>query len=399
MNKLMSLVLGCFMVCAQIAYAQAPFNTAIAVNDGIITNYEISQRTAMITAFGGGGDTRDTAVNQLIDERLYQHAANLINVTVGEDEIAEGMEEFANRGNLSTEQIIQYLAARGIEEQSFRDFVTNGLLWRQVVRARFSRQATVTDNEIDNALGGANQGALSLLISEIVIPHIERGPDGAKQLAQQLSDSIKSQGAFSSAARRYSRSPSARNGGRLDWVPAANLPTSIITQLLALENNEVTGPLELNNATAIFQLRGTRRDATAAKETTVSYAQVPLPTGVELKKQIAAARVLINKSDRCLDLRANAEKYGANAYQESAALQSELPQTIAMELAKLDRNEAGYYANSAGGMSVIMLCSRTTELQEGEREALRGNIFNRKIAGLGNGYLQELKGSAYIEYK
>ena len=46
-----------------------------------------------------------------------------------------------------------------------------------------------------------------------------------------------------------------------------------------------------------------------------------------------------------------------------------------------------------------MLCSRTRELAEGSDEEIRLQLFNNKVANLGAGLLQELRGDAFIDFK
>lgn len=382
------------------ATAQGQFSTAIKVNDAVITQYELDQRIKMLTLFGAGAKAEDTATDQLIQERLQQAAGTELGLTVTADAIEDGMAEFAQRGNLTTAQLLQILASRGVSADTYREFVRQGLLWRDVVRTRFAREARASDADIDAALGAGLEGALSIRIAELMVPYQELGPDGARALTERLSKSIKTNAAFSAAARRYSRAATRRNGGLLDWVPASNLPPALVAQLLALNPGEVSDPVELQGASGIFQLRGTRRDKSTTLSSVVTYATVPLTAAVgDIKTQTAAARVLINRSDRCLDLRANMRKYDGTTYTETSVKQSELSQATAMQLANLDENEATYFSDAAGGTSVIMLCNRTTEVPEGEREALQQSLFTRKITNLGQGYLQELKSSAKIVYK
>ena len=51
--------------------------------------------------------------------------------------------------------------------------------------------------------------------------------------AQELSDSLSGEGAFASAARSYSAAPTAGAGGRMDWLPLANLPPAIAEKMSA----------------------------------------------------------------------------------------------------------------------------------------------------------------------
>ena len=46
-----------------------------------------------------------------------------------------------------------------------------------------------------------------------------------------------------------------------------------------------------------------------------------------------------------------------------------------------------------------MLCSRNSEMAEDTIENLRNKIFNSRINKIGNAYIQELKGEAFIDIK
>ncbi len=47
-----------------------------------------------------------------------------------------------------------------------------------------------------------------------------------------------------------------------------------------------------------------------------------------------------------------------------------------------------------------MMCSRTVALAEQlDREAVRQQLINQRLAAFANGYLEELKADAYIVYQ
>jgi peptidyl-prolyl cis-trans isomerase SurA len=388
---------------AQMAPAQSnnPYSAAIVVNDSIISRFELDQRMLMIQSFGTAGDLRDLATTQLIEDRLRMEAAKALGITLTEEELQGGMEEFAARGNLSTDQLIAFIGQRGIAPQTFRDFIRAGFLWRNVVRSKFGSKVFVTDDEVDTALNlAAGTIRESILFAEIVLPVEERGDAPTLALAKRLSDSISSIGGFAAAARQYSRSPSAARGGQLDWVPIANLPPQIVGKILALEPGEVTAPITMGTNVGLFQFRDIRVDD-QPEETVISatYALVPIPAGRSPEAQMAEARKLMGLVDTCADLRAESESFGPDAYTEASLPISEVPQDIAFEIAKLDQNETTTTQVQNAQLGVLMLCNRATELAEGARDQIRQAMFNQRVGSFGDGYLQELKGDAVIAIK
>jgi hypothetical protein len=46
-----------------------------------------------------------------------------------------------------------------------------------------------------------------------------------------------------------------------------------------------------------------------------------------------------------------------------------------------------------------MLCSRNSEIDDNTLETVKNKIFNARINKIGNAYIQELKGEAFINIK
>ena len=125
------------------AQRQNPYGIAIWVNDRVITNFEISQRVLLLRAFGTTGNLEKTATDQLIEDRLRLQGAAQAGLTITDEEIEAGVAEFAARANLTGEQLYQYVGQRGAAKESMQSFVRAGLLWRNLVQARFGGRANV----------------------------------------------------------------------------------------------------------------------------------------------------------------------------------------------------------------------------------------------------------------
>ncbi|MEM9757070.1 MAG: peptidylprolyl isomerase, partial [Pseudomonadota bacterium] len=307
----------------------------------------------------------------------------------------EGLIEFAARVNLSADQFISEIEARGVAGQTFRDFVFAGISWRNVLRSQFGPRAQVTEEEVDRALALAGgSGGARVLIAEIVIPITPQTEGEVRQLITQLSQTTDgSVDAFSAAARQYSAAQSAAVGGSLGYQPLSNLPEGLRSLVLPLPPGGVTEPVPLGNAVAIFQLRDFEETGFVSPEViAVDYAIVPIPGG-RSEAALSEASRLRDDLDTCDDL------YGVRpgGFERAALPIEDVPADISTELAALDADEVSVDLTLPdGALMFLMLCGRTTELPEGSREEIRRALFNQRLESYAEGLLAELRADAFI---
>lgn len=382
------------------ALAQNPYSAAVKVNGSAVTWFEIEQRALMLRAFQTIGDVRAQAIEELIDDRLRQQAGRAMGLRVTEEELREGLAEFAQRASMTVDEFRTALANDGVYFETFVDFVRTGLLWRKVVTGRFQAKAFITEAELDTALSlGTTAIGASALLSEIVMPYDPATQQQVFELLTELRKGIRSAKDFEEAALTYSAAPSRANGGKLDWTPIANLPPAIGSMLLTMGTGQVTEPIELPNAYALFQLRGLRANRNVAAQTiALDYAILRIPGG-RSEAALSRAAEIAGAIDTCLDLKAKAERFPEGAFSRVVQPIRQVPRDIARELEQLDANEVSTNLTSGPSgefLTFLMLCGRTSKLSEGNREEVRLTLFNQRMEAFGAGYLQELRGDAVI---
>ncbi|MBS9716536.1 peptidylprolyl isomerase [Pseudohalocynthiibacter aestuariivivens] len=381
--------------------AQSKFAPAVVVNDKVVTNFEVEQRVKLLQLLRQPGNLEEEALNGLIDDRLRLQTAGQLGISVPEEDIEAGMEEFVSRADLTVEQFGQLLAGNGIEMQTFRDFVIAGLAWRSVIRERFTQRVNITESEIDRAIAlSSNQSGVRVLLSEIILPAPPGQEASARRRAEQISQ-MTSLGAFSSAAQSSSASASRGRGGRIDWMPIGNLPAPIRAQILTLSPGEVTDPIEIPNAIALFQLRAIEETDTPDEQAiSVEYATYFIAGGQTEKAQSQATNIR-NQIDTCDDLYGIAKGQPEERLQRETLPVAEVPQDIALELAKLDDNEVSTALTRSNGQTLmlLMLCGRVTEQTvDVSREDIRARLTNQRFSSYADGLLADLRAEAFISY-
>jgi peptidyl-prolyl cis-trans isomerase SurA len=377
--------------------AQGLFSPAYIVNDKVVTNYEIDQRAKLLALLRAPGDPVELARKQLVEERLKIEAAQALGLTPKQDEIEAGMAEFAGRVNLDTEQFLQAIGSGGVSKESFVSFVQAGIAWRSVVQARFARKVQVSERDVDRAIQAAGSGsAVRVLLSEIIIPADPANAAAVQEQASELSQ-ITSLEAFARAARQYSAAPTRGTGGKINWMPISNLPPALRPAILALAPGQVTDPIPLPNAVAVFQLRAIEETGSSDLDyAAIEYATYLIPGAQSGAAQAEAAKIKAN-IDTCDDLYGVAKGKPAELLERVSKKPAEIPADIALELAKLDRHEVSTALTRGDALMMVMLCTRTPAIAaDVVREDVIAQLQNSRLERYANGYLEELKADARI---
>ena len=394
-------VLGLGLMTAAPVSAQNLFAPVAKVNESVVTEFEVQQRQRFLEVLNAPGATREGALTSLIDERLRNEAVAEAGIELTPQGINDSLAEFASRADLSTEEFTQALGQSGVSRETFRDFVVNSVGWRELVRARYAGRVQITDAEISRALGETQGSGVRVLVSEIIIPAPPQQAARVNALAEQISQS-KSTAEFSNYASRYSATASRGRGGRLPWQNLTDLPPSLQPLILNLAPGEVTDPLPIPNAVALFQLRDIEETSVAAPTySEIEYAAYYIPGG-RTEPALAQAAQIRGRIDTCDDLYGIAKGQPAEVLERVKKAPSDIPQDVAIELSKLDTGEVSTTLTRANGQTLmlLMMCGRTAAANaSASREDVTNALRQERLTGYAEQLLEQLRADARIVRK
>ena len=209
------------------------FQTAVKVNDQVITNYEIFQRKQMMQAFGEKNITQKNIINLLINERLYIQAGIELNISPSENDVKSGINDFAARGKLTAGELLEYLKLQNISTETFKNFIKVGITWREVIRIRFKKLNSISKKEID--IASKNENFTSSITSTTIkyailtLPYLANKKNKALTIRNNVDNCLD----MRAISKRY-------NESFFSIVTASNqeiLP-SIAAELIELDINE-----------------------------------------------------------------------------------------------------------------------------------------------------------------
>lgn len=381
--------------------AQNLFAPIAQVGESLITEFEVQQRIMFLQILGAQGGTRDEVTQELIRDRLRISATQQIGIILSEDELQSGLSEFAARANQTAEEFVEKLESAGVARETLRDFVATQLIWRDFIRARFGARVQISEREVDRAVASTTSSTgIEVLISEIIIPAPAEVAAEVLEQAEVIAQS-RTQAEFSDYARRFSATASRENGGQLPWTSLSDLPPVLRPLLLALAPSEVTSPLPIPDAVALFQMRDIRETSTAApRYSAIEYAAYYIAGG-RTPEALARAQSVIRQVDRCDDLYGIARDEPEANLDRASLPPSELPTDIAVELAKLDPGEFSTALTRSNGTTLVllMLCGRTPELENDEeidRDAVAAQLRNQRLNAFSENLLNQLAAETTI---
>lgn len=393
-------ILALTLIAGTSVAAQGSLQPVITVNSGAVTAFELDQRKRMLEVFRTPGNLTEAARVALIEDRLKQQLLASAGLKLSEESLRAAMSDFAGRADLELDQFIDVLAANGVAEETLRDFVSIGVSWHDYIRNRYGSQVRITDAEVNRAIAQTQSGGavIEVLLSEIIIAAPPPRAAQAMATAQRISQ-LRSTSAFEAQARRVSALPSRSKGGRLGWLPITNYPPQIQNIIMGLSPGEVTEPLPITNGVALFQLRAIRETKVASvPPTEIDYAVFYI-NGGKTPAGIAAAQDLVDRTDTCNDLYGAAKDLPADVLDRRSLAPADIPQDVALELARLDTDEMSYNLTRNDGQTlmVMMMCGRTNAESEGvDAEAIRNQLRSQRLASLATALLEDMRTSATI---
>ncbi|MEX2519694.1 MAG: peptidylprolyl isomerase [Paracoccaceae bacterium] len=385
------------------AAAQTAFAPVVVVNDDVITYYDVEQRARLLQMSGAnaGPALTNAAMEQLIDDRLRAQAGKRFNLAADATELDAAVDEFAGRLGTDRAAIEKRIAGAGVDRAALDNFLSSQIVWRELVNGRFGGRATPTEVELDQEIALAASGQTrTFRLSEIAIPSGRGQGESARAEAQRIMNEIQRGGDFAALARRFSRAPSAKNGGDVGWVPETVLPPELAQAIANTAPGGVTPPLEVPGGIAIYRVADTRSEAPPwARDAEMSLQRVRV--SIDGSDEAATAEA-VSKAE---SLREEIEGCGPSPNLSAEAvvepidekLVSALPGPVRDAVRLLQPGQTSRPVAGDGGVDIFVVCSRTGGVDDATRTQLRDQIRTQRLTRLSEGFLQELRREAVIE--
>jgi len=184
------------------------------------------------------------SLEEMIEQNLVLGEAKRLGIKITEPELNSELEQLINLNDAGSgdpalpagqAELLKILAGNGMSREKWKAQVAQGLLIRKTLDTVFKYQIDLSDQELKNYY---EKYSKSLILPERVRARQILLTD--EKTAQEVLNLLRAGADFQELARKYSKSPEAKQGGDLGWVERGQLPAVLEENIFKLKSGAVS---------------------------------------------------------------------------------------------------------------------------------------------------------------
>jgi peptidyl-prolyl cis-trans isomerase SurA len=152
---------------------------AVMVNGEPITQMDIDQRMKLNALSGAKDNSRQSVIEDLINEKVKIKEGKKFSVDPGTGEVDGSYATMASRMRLTPDQLTQQLASKGIRPNTLKSRLKADMVWNAIVRGRFKQSLQVGEKEVEAAVQSQGGDAMAEAFEYQMRPLVLIVPRGA----------------------------------------------------------------------------------------------------------------------------------------------------------------------------------------------------------------------------
>ena len=259
---------------------------AAIVNEGVVLKSQMAEQMETIrrnaAAQGMQLPPEDILAEQVLERliltEIQLQRAERIGLRISDEMLNQSIAAIADQNGVPFEEMPALLARDDLDYATFRRSLREEITISQLRRIEVSQSINVSEREIEQCIADLEGNVVAnseYELSHILLPL----PEGAsaneiaevEALARQVYAQISNGADFREMAVRYSKGPTALEGGSLGWMEGAQVPTLFTDVLQDMEKGDVSEPLRAASSFHIVKIDDLR---SAVQRSEVEQARV-----------------------------------------------------------------------------------------------------------------------------
>lgn len=409
--------------------AQVADSVVAVVNDGVITQRELEDRTALIAKrlqqqnapVPPAAQMQQQVLDQMVLERIQLQRAKEDGINIDDATVNRTLQRLAQQNQMTLEVYRARIEAQGVPWSTFMRDARTELTLSKLREKEVDSKVTVSDGEVANYIA-SQRGPGARNTSDLHLQHImfKLAPnasesDVAKVQAQADAVLKQAQGGedFSKLAKQNSQDTDAGKGGDLGFRTPASLPAGIVNAVSTLRPGQVVPTLlRTDGGFEIIKLvdrrasQGTAADAPKLVQTHVRHILLRVSDGMseqtarqkllDIKQQVIAGGDFANFA-RTYSQDGSASQGGDLGWISPGETVPEFERAMN----NLQDNAVSDPVRSEYGYHLIQVLGRRDAEGSATKQLdiARQAIGQRKAEQAYSDWLRELRDTAYVQYK
>ena len=260
------LLLTAYCLLFTAAHAEIADRVVAIVNDSAITLSELNAATAGLIDIKDSNkdkkkniiETKSKVLDQLIEKKLVEQAANKAGITVSEKEIDNAIEDVKKQNSISQQELLSTLARSGLTFKEYREQLKDQIRQVKFTNKEFRSNVKISHEDVETYYG-QNQDKFTgpmmhkLRIISLLATNQGKGTD-TEEKAKQVLSMIRRGEDFAKLAKEYSQGPDAQEGGDLGYVKAGEMDKAIEKVAAGLKIGEISDIIKTSTGFHIIQV-------------------------------------------------------------------------------------------------------------------------------------------------
>ncbi|MBT8107124.1 MAG: peptidylprolyl isomerase [Gammaproteobacteria bacterium] len=259
---------------------------AAVVNEGVVLKTQVRSQLETITErateqgmqLPPADVLEEQVLERLILAEIQLQRADRIGLQVSDQMLNQSIASIAAQNGIAFEEMPRLLEEDGMDYAEFRRTLREEITIDQLRRIEVGQSINVSEREIEQCIADLEGNVV--VNSEYELSHIlltlpeSAGADDIAEvetLARQIYAQLQNGADFRELAARYSKGPTALEGGSLGWMQGQQVPTLFVDVLQDMEAGEVSEPIRAASSFHIVRVDNLR---SAVQRSEINQAKV-----------------------------------------------------------------------------------------------------------------------------
>jgi len=382
-------------------FSQEKFEALIAtVNSEVVTTYDLSQRIQLALKSLQLEDTiknrdsvRERVLELLILEKIKNNEAVKNEVSYTDDELIQFASILYNFPKDKFEDFKSYIETEELDIDVLFEQLSSELLWKKLVREKFSSLITINENEIDKAINEIKQkqGKIEYNLTEILFESSNKNYENEVQNKIDKFLSLLDQGiSFSTLAKKFSDTNTQEIDENLNWVFEENLDNQTRGILMNMKSGEISNKIKIENGYKIIKLN--KKRIVGNKRIKYSF--------IKISSLFADSISLVNKELLKCNEPIPVLPDDISAIKIEDVYSNELSDVFRQGIEATEKFKFSRLIENNGEFSLLMLCSIDQEEKSNipTRDQIENKLYTNKFNQLTNTFIANLRKNANIKF-